>query len=62
MKHKDFDFKTISEASEMYKVRDIYDVPDYSSWADAERDLSAWLSNAMERAAVEIYKLEEKEI
>ena len=63
MKHKDFDFKTLSEAADMYKVRDIYDVPDYSSWADAERDLSAWLSNAMEKeAAGRIYKLEEKVI
>ena len=61
MKHKDFDFKTLSEAADMAKVRDIYDVPDYSSWADAERDLSAWLSNAMEKeAASRIYKLEEK--
>jgi alpha-amylase len=60
LSHPDFDFKTISEAADQYKVRDIYDVPDYTSWADAERDLSAWLSNPMEKeAAARIYKLEE---
>ncbi|MBK7888230.1 MAG: polysaccharide deacetylase family protein [Bacteroidetes bacterium] len=61
MKHSDFDFKTLSEAADQYKVRDIYDVPEFTSWADAERDLSAWLSNAMEKeAAKRIYQLEEK--
>ncbi len=61
LSHADFDFKTISEAAEQYKVRDIYDVPEYTSWADAERDLSAWLSNPMEKeASKRIYQLEEK--
>jgi len=62
-KHADFDFKTLSEAIDSYKVRDIYDAPDYISWADAERDLSAWLSNSMEKEAMKrIYALEEKVI
>ena len=61
MKHPDFDFKTVSEAVDAYKTRDIYDVPEFISWADAERDLSAWLSNPMEQeAAKRIYGLEEK--
>ncbi len=61
MKHSDFDFKTISEAADAYKVRDIYNAPEFISWADAERDLSAWLSNPMEKeAAKRIYALEEK--
>ena len=61
LKHADFDFKTVGEAAESYKVRDIYDAPEFISWADAERDLSAWLSNAMQReAAKRIYSLEEK--
>lgn len=59
--HPDFDFKTISEAADAFKVRDLYDVPEFISWADAERDLSAWLSNPMEReAARRIYALEEQ--
>ncbi len=61
LKHKDFDFKTLSEAADIYKVRDIYDAPEFISWADAERDLSAWLSNPMEKeAAKRLYQLEEK--
>lgn len=61
LKHPDFDFKTVGEAVDTYKVRDIYDVHEFISWADAERDLSAWLSNAMEQeAAKRIYSLEDK--
>lgn len=61
MTHPDFDFKMVSEAIDTFKTRDIYDVPEFISWADAERDLSAWLSNPMEQeAAKRIYKLEEK--
>jgi alpha-amylase len=61
LKHPDFDFKTVGEAIDTYKVRDIYNVEEFISWADAERDLSAWLSNAMEQeSAKRIYSLEEK--
>jgi alpha-amylase len=35
------------------------DVPSMISWADTERDLSAWLGNAMQSNALhELYKLE----
>jgi len=60
-RHKDFDFKTPSEVIRKYKVREMYDVPEYISWADAERDLSAWLSNDMEKEAIRrAYALEKK--
>jgi len=37
----------------------VYDVPHLSSWADTERDLSAWLGNAMQSEAIrELYQLE----
>ena len=37
----------------------MYDVPEMTSWADTERDLSAWLGNAMQsNAQQELYKLE----
>lgn len=63
LSHSDFDFKTLSEAADSYKVRDIYDAPEFISWADAERDLSAWLSNPMEKeAARRIYALEDRVI
>jgi alpha-amylase len=59
--HPDFDFKTPSEVAETYPARDTYDVHDFISWADMERDLSAWLSNSMQREAMtRIYSLEEK--
>jgi alpha-amylase len=61
MKHKDFNFLTPSEVIDKYPARDEYDVKDYTSWADAERDLSAWLSNSMEQeAAKRLYALEKK--
>ena len=61
MKHKDFNFKTPSEIIDMYKARDEYNVPEFTSWADAERDLSAWLSNNIEKEAFKrIYSLEKK--
>lgn len=61
MKHKDFNFLTPSEVITKYQPRDEYDVKDYTSWADAERDLSAWLSNSMElEAAKRLYALREK--
>jgi alpha-amylase len=59
LKHQDFSFKTPSETLKAYKARDVYDVPEFTSWADAERDLSAWLSNPMEKeAARRLYAFE----
>jgi len=61
MKHKDFNFLTPSEVIAKYPPRDEYDVKDFTSWADAERDLSAWLSNSMEQeSAKRLYALEKK--
>ncbi|MEO5569877.1 MAG: glycoside hydrolase family 57 protein [Bacteroidia bacterium] len=61
MKHKDFNFMTPSEVIDAYPARDEYDCPDFTSWADAERDLSAWLSNSIEKEAMSrIYSLEKK--
>ncbi len=55
------DFATISEAIDRYPPSDQYDVPHVSSWADTERDLSAWLGNGMQTAAIaELYQLEER--
>lgn len=60
-KHPDNDFKTPSEAIASYHAMDVIDVPYTISWADIERDLSAWLGNAMQKSALgELYKLESK--
>ncbi|OGD31521.1 alpha-amylase [Candidatus Azambacteria bacterium RIFCSPHIGHO2_02_FULL_52_12] len=57
--HADNDFKTPSEAIAAYPARDELDVLRYVSWADIERDLSAWRSNAMQEAALgKLYQLE----
>lgn len=61
LKHPDFNFKTPSEVIEAYPVRDVYDAHSFISWADTERDLSAWLSNSMQREAFkQVYTLEEE--
>lgn len=59
LKHKDFDFLTPSEVVEKYEVKDIYDAHNANSWADTERDLSAWLSNNMQLETMsKIYSFE----
>jgi len=59
LKNPDNDFKTPSEAIASYPVSGELDVPHMISWADTERDLSAWLGNAMQSNALhELYRLE----
>ncbi|MES2590732.1 MAG: glycoside hydrolase family 57 protein [Bacteroidota bacterium] len=59
LKHPDFTFKTPSEVVGNLPTRGIYDVHNFSSWADTERDLSAWLSNSMQQEAIKhIYSVE----
>ena len=54
------DFLTPSQCVDCYQPVGEYDVPYTTSWADTERDLSAWLGNSMQQnAAVELYRLEE---
>ena len=59
LKHKDNEFLTPSEVIDKYEVRDKVDMHNIVSWADIERDLSAWLGNKMQQSAIkEIYMLE----
>ena len=61
LKHPDFNFKTPSEVINTYPARDYYDAHSFISWADMERDLSAWLSNSMQKEAMnKIFSLEKK--
>jgi alpha-amylase len=61
LRHPDNDFKTPSEIVQTYEPVDTVDVPHLISWADTERDLSAWLGNAMQSNAIhELYRLEKK--
>jgi alpha-amylase len=53
-------FMTVSEAIGAYPAADIVDVPQTITWADTERDLSAWLGNSMQQSAIQsLYDLEE---
>jgi len=61
LKHPDNNFKTPSEVIQSYGSADTVDVPHIISWADTERDLSAWLGNAMQSNAIhELYRIEKK--
>jgi alpha-amylase len=52
------DFLTVSEAVDRYPSSGELDVPHMISWADTERDISAWLGNSMQANALyETYAL-----
>ncbi len=60
LKNQGHNFLTLSEASEQIDAVGSVDVPNTITWADTERDLSAWLGNAMQRQAIEaLYRLED---
>ncbi len=59
LKHPDNDFRTPGEVARTYAAMDTVDIPHLTSWADTQRDLSAWLGNAMQSNAIcELYRLE----
>ena len=52
-------FMTVSEALSTFEPVGTYAAPEPVSWADTERDLSAWLGNDMQtNAASELFRLE----
>lgn len=54
-------FMTVSEVCDAFKPSDQVDVPDTITWADTERDLSAWLGNSMQQQAIiALYELQDK--
>lgn len=58
LKYNHIDFKTPTELTELDPVAEL-NVPYVVSWADMERDLSAWVGNKMQQSALyEVYKLE----
>jgi len=61
LKHPDNNFMTPSEVIDSYESVDTVDVPHIISWADMERDLSAWLGNPMQSNALhELYQIEKQ--
>lgn len=61
LQNPDNGFVTPSEAIERFTDVGPLDVVHYVSWADIERDVSAWLGNPMQQDAIRLlYQLEEK--
>lgn len=55
----DHTFMTVTEAAESFESKDFVDMPHTVTWADTERDLSAWLGNRMQQESQNyIYSLE----
>lgn len=60
LKHPDNDFKFPSEIAAIYPQRGELDIPYPLSWADMERDVSAWVGNDLQRSAItKLYALEQ---
>ncbi len=54
-------FVTVSEACDLMEPVDEVSMPKTITWADTERDLSAWLSNSLQNSASDaIYELRER--
>lgn len=54
-------FLTVSETIDAFEAKDTVDMPHTVTWADTERDLSAWLGNGMQQQAIHaLYDLHDK--
>jgi len=59
LQQHDHTFMTVSEVIDAFEPVDTVDMPHTVTWADTERDLSAWLGNAMQTSAIQdLYALE----
>lgn len=61
-KYKDLEFALPSEVIKKYPVRGIFSSSKPITWADTERDLTAWLGNEMQQECLEMLFSLEKEI
>lgn len=54
-------FVTLTEAAETLEAKDYVDIHNTLTWADTERDLSAWLGNAMQHQSIAaVYALKDR--
>lgn len=54
-------FMTVSEVIDNFESKDQINIPETITWADTERDLSAWLGNAMQASSINsLYALQDK--
>lgn len=59
-KREENTFMTISQAVDAFDAVDQIDVPNTTTWADTERDLSAWVGNNMQQQAIAaLYELQD---
>lgn len=60
LSHADNTFYTVSEALQVQEPVDEISMPTTVTWADTERDLSAWLGNSIQQEALKnLYSLED---
>ncbi len=62
LKNEHIDFKTPSEVIETYESKGEVDVPDILTWADTDRDLTAWVGNDLQHSAIGTIYGFEKEV
>lgn len=59
LKNEHHTFMTVSEVIDNNDAVDMVNVPETITWADTERDLSAWLGNAMQTGSIQaLYDLQ----
>lgn len=60
LKEDGHSFKTVSEAIDSIESVGSIDTPYTTTWADTERDLSAWLGNSMQQQAIQaLYSIQD---
>jgi alpha-amylase len=63
LKDENHCFMTVSEACEAFEPADVVDAPNTVTWADTERDLSAWLGNKIQQQSINaLYELKDNVI
>lgn len=61
LKRGDLEFATVSEAASKYQPVAVLHCPHVMSWADEERDITAWLGNDLQNEAFgKLYSLKDK--
>lgn len=59
LNNPDHTFMTVTEAATTFDAADELDIPNTITWADTERDLTAWLGNKMQQGSIQaLYALE----
>ncbi|MEI8345861.1 MAG: glycoside hydrolase family 57 protein [Pseudomonadota bacterium] len=61
LENPDYNFLTPKEVAQTYEAMETVDVHNFTSWADSNRDLSAWVGNPLQDSALDLaYSLEEQ--